>query len=510
MNKKHVIRSSGIMLLLVGIIVGLGLAFGFNWTQHTQATPVSNTATLSATASSSATQSDISAAQQLSNAFASVSEQVNPSVVMIFTETNIKAPKQMFDQSPFGQFFGDDFFKRFFEMPNPRGGSYKQQGLGSGVIVNENGTILTNNHVVDNTDQIKVRLMDGREFTAKVKGTDSQTDIAVITIDAKNLNPIKIGNSDIIRVGDWVLAIGSPLNPQLEHTVTAGIVSAKGRSGVGLSQYEDYIQTDAAINPGNSGGALVNLNGELVGINTAIATQTGGFMGIGFAIPVNLAKKIMGDIVESGKVTRGWLGVYIQNITPDLAKAMKLDVAKGVIVSKVQENSPAAKAGIKEEDVILKFNGKDIDNTVELSTLVASNSPKSDIDLKILRNGKPMDVTVKLGELTADVQRRTESGRSSYENIGMAVSNITSALTQKYDLPQKITGVVVTQVDPNGTAAQFGIQEGDVIMKVNRENIRSVADFEKQISDTKPGDNILFYLRRGDGNLFLAFPMPEK
>ena len=189
---------------------------------------------------------------------------------------------------------------------------------------------------------------------------------------------------------------------------------------------------------------------------------------------------------------------------------MKLDVAKGVIVSKVEENSPAAKAGIKEEDVILKFNGKDIDNTVELSTLVASNSPKSDIDLKILRNGKPMDVTVKLGELTADVQRKTESGRSSYENIGMAVSNITSALTQKYNLPQKITGVVVTQVDPNGTAAQFGIREGDVIMKVNRENIRTVKDFEKQISDTKPGENILFYVRRGDGNLFLAFPMPEK
>ncbi|MDZ7342873.1 MAG: DegQ family serine endoprotease [candidate division KSB1 bacterium] len=509
MSKKYLIRSSGIMLLMVGIIVGLGLALGFNWTPHTMATPVSNAATMSEAASGSVTQTDITAAQQLSNVFASVSEQVNPSVVTIFTETNIKAPKQMFDQSPFEQFFGDDFFKRFFEMPAPRG-DFKKQGLGSGVIVNANGTILTNNHVVDNADQIKVRLIDGREFTAKVKGTDSQTDIAVITVDAKNLTPIKIGNSDNIRVGDWVLAIGSPLNPQLEHTVTAGIVSAKGRSGVGLSQYEDYIQTDAAINPGNSGGALVNLNGELIGINTAIATQTGGFMGIGFAIPVNLAKKIMGDIVETGKVTRGWLGVYIQNITPDLAKAMKLDVAKGVIVSKVEENSPADKAGIKEEDVILKLNGKDIDNTVELSTLVASTSPKSEIDLKILRNGKPMDVKVRLGELTANVQRKAESGRTSYENIGLAVSNITPALIQKYDLPTKITGVVVTQVDPNGAAAQFGIQEGDVIMKVNRENIRSVADFEKQISSTKPGENILFYLRRGDGNLFLAFPMPEK
>jgi serine protease Do len=509
MNKKHVIRSSGIILLLVGIIVGLGLALGFNWTQHTQATPVSNTAIMSEAPSTSATQSDMNAAQQLSNAFASVSAQVTPSVVTIFTETNIKAPRQMFDQSPFEQFFGDDFFKRFFEMPAPRG-DYKQQGLGSGVIVNENGTILTNNHVVDNADKIKVRLMDGREFTAKVKGTDSQTDLAVINIDANKLTPIKLGNSDNIRVGDWVLAIGSPLNPQLAHTVTAGIVSAKGRSGVGLSQYEDYIQTDAAINPGNSGGALVNLNDELIGINTAIATQTGGFMGIGFAIPVNLAKKVMGDIIETGKVTRGWLGVYIQNITPDLAKAMKLDVAKGVLVSKVEENSPAAKAGIKEEDVILKFNGKDINNSVELSTLVASTSPNSEVDLKILRNGRTMDITVKLGELTAKVQRRSESGRTSYENIGIAVSNITPALIQKYGLPEKITGVVVTQVDPNGAAAEFGIQEGDVIMKVNRENIRSVSDFQKQISDTKPGENILIYLRRGDGNLFIAFPMPEK
>jgi serine protease Do len=509
MNKKRIMFGGGIILLLVGVIIGLGLALGFNWTQHTQATPASNTATMSQAPSTSATQSDMAVAQQLSNAFAAVAAEVTPSVVTIFTETDIKAPKQSFGQSPFDQFFGNDFFKRFFEMPAPQG-EYKQRGLGSGVIIDANGTILTNNHVVDNADKIKVRLLDGREFTAKVKGTDSMTDLAVITIDANNLTPIKLGNSDILRVGDWVLAIGSPLNPELEHTVTAGIVSAKGRSGVGLSQYEDYIQTDAAINPGNSGGALVNVNGELVGINSAIATQTGGFMGIGFAIPVNLAKKIMDDIIRTGKVTRGWLGVYIQNITPDLAKAMKLDVAKGVLVSKIEENSPAGKAGIKEEDVILQFNGKDISNSVELSTFVASTSPNSDVDLKILRNGKKMDVTVKLGELTPQVQRRAESGRTSYENLGIAVSNITPNLIQKYNLPEKMAGVIVTQVDPNGAAAEYGIQEGDVIMRVNRQAIHSVSDFEKQVSETKPGENILIYLRRGNGNLFVAFPMPEK
>ena len=504
MNKKHLIRSSGIILILAGVIVGLVLAFGLNWTEHSQATPISNAA---ATAPM-ATQSDISAAQQLSNTFASVSAEVNPSVVTIFTETNIKAPQQSLGNSPFDQFFGDDFFKRFFENPAPRG-NYKQMGLGSGVIVDANGTILTNNHVVDKADQIKVRLMDGREFEAKVKGKDSQTDLAVINIDAKKLTPIKLGDSDKMRVGDWVLAIGSPLDPQLDHTVTAGIVSAKGRSGVGLTQYEDYIQTDAAINPGNSGGALVDLNGELIGINSAIVSKSGGFMGIGFAIPVNLAKNVMGDIIKTGKVTRGWLGVYIQDITPELAKALKLETPTGVIVSKVQDGSPASKAGLKAEDVILQVNGKKVDNKVELSTQIASISPGSRVNLKILRNGKAMDVTVKLGELTPQVEKMSEN-KSSYSNIGMAVSNITPTLTQKYGLPDKIAGVVVTQVDPSGVAAEFGIQEGDVIMQVNRENIHSVSDFEKQISNTKPGENVLIYLRRGDGNYFLAFPLPEK
>lgn len=508
MSRKYFIRNRGIVLLVAGIIVGLGIAIGLNRTQHTQAVPTPEVPDMATGVSSSAAQSDIVAAQQLSNAFASVSEQVNPSVVTIFTETNIKAPKQMFGQSPFEQFFGDDFFKKFFEMPDSRG-DYKQQGLGSGVIIDANGTILTNNHVVDNADQIKVRLIDNREFTAKVKGTDSQTDLAVITIDANDLTPLKLGNSDNIRVGDWVLAIGSPLDPQLDHTVTAGIVSAKGRSGVGLTQYEDYIQTDAAINPGNSGGALVNLNSELIGINSAIISKNGGFMGIGFAIPVNLAKKVTGDIIKTGKVTRGWLGVYIQNITPELSKALNLKTSKGVIVSKVQENSPAAKAGLKTEDVILQVNGKDIDNAVELSTQIAGTSPNAVVELKILRDGKSKSVNVKLGELTPQVAQMSE-GKSSYSDLGMDVSNITSALVQKYRLPEKITGVIVVQLDPNGVAREYGIQEGDVIMKVNREPVRSVNDFEKQISETKPGTNVLFYLRRDHGNLFLAFPMPEK
>ncbi len=501
MNTKRFLGSSGFSLILTGIIVGLVLAFGFDQTHHTQAMPVANL-------KSNINSPDIAAAKQLSNVFAGVSEQVNPSVVTIFTETDVKASRQMVEQSPFGQFFGDDFFKRFFEVPAP-GRNYKQHGLGSGVIVDADGMVLTNNHVVDDADHIKVRLMDGREFDAKVKGRDARTDLAVLTIDAKNLSPLKLGDSDRIRVGDWVLAIGSPLNPQLEHTVTAGIVSAKGRSGVGLTQYEDYIQTDAAINPGNSGGALVNLDGELVGINSAIATQNGGFMGIGFAIPVNLAKKVVNDINATGKVVRGWLGVSIQNVTPELAKAMDLNVSKGVIVSKVQKDSPAEKAGLKEEDVIVQFNGKDLSNSVELSTWVASRSPESNIDLKVLRDGKPMNVTVKLGELTSQVQKQGED-KSRFENIGMQVADITPELAREFQLPDKQTGVIVIAVDPNGVAAQFGIQEGDIIVKVNRQKMESVGDFEEQLSHTRPGENILFYIHRDDGNLFIAFPLPEK
>jgi serine protease Do len=323
------------------------------------------------------------------------------------------------------------------------------------------------------------------------------------------LSPIQLGNSDQVRVGEMVLAIGSPLNPQLEHTVTSGIISAKGRSGVGLSQYEDYIQTDAAINPGNSGGALVDLHGNLVGINSAIVSQSGGFQGIGFAIPVNLARKVMEDIINNGKVIRGWLGVYIQNITPELAKALDLKSTKGVLVSKVQKDSPAEKAGIQEEDVILSFNNKTLNNAAELSTWVASTSPKQDITLKILRDGKEMNINVNLGELDEDRQAVAQ-GKSQYSSIGIQVANIVPELIDQYHLDKDVSGVVVTAVNPNGVAASVGIQEGDVIMKVNRQDIESIKDFDNEISKVEGGENLLLYLRRGSANLFVAFAIPEK
>ncbi len=497
------------LLIFTGLLVGIVLTTGFGWTftSHAQAAKLSGAPDTPVV--SDINHGDLSAAEKLSNVFVDVAAKVNPSVVTVFTETDVKTGGMPFSGSPFEEFFGgDDFYKKFFQQPVPEQ-NYKRMGLGSGVIVDSDGILLTNNHVVDDADNIKVRLMDGSEFEGTVKGKDPQTDLAVVTINTKNLTPIQLGNSDRTRVGEMVLAIGSPLNPQLEHTVTSGIISAKGRSGVGLSQYEDYIQTDAAINPGNSGGALVDLRGNLIGINSAIASQSGGFQGIGFAIPVNLAKKVMEDIINNGKVIRGWLGVYIQNITPDLAKGLDLKSTKGVLVGKVQKDSPAEKAGIQEEDVILAYNDKTLDNAAELSTWVASTSPEEEITLKILRDQKEKNIKVKLGELNEQKQALAQ-GKNQYSDLGIQVANIVPELISKYHLDKDVRGVVVTVVNPNGMAAGAGIQEGDVVMKVNRHTTQSVEDFDKEISKVDAGENLLFFLRRGPANLFVAFTKPEK
>ncbi len=489
------------VFVLAGIIMGVLITAGLEWTHTTQANPLEVKASTSEAVPPQTNQGGSNVAQQLSDVFASVAEQANPSVVTVFTETKVKAQQS----SPFG---GDEFFRKFFQIPEHQG-NLTRMGLGSGVIVDANGVILTNNHVVEGADNIQVQLMDGREFNAKVKGTDPLTDLAVITIEAKDLKPINFGSSEKLRVGDWVLAIGSPLNPELEHTVTAGIISAKGRTGVGLSQYEDYLQTDAAINPGNSGGALVNMNGELVGINSAIATQTGGFQGIGFAIPVDLAKVIMNDIITKGKVIRGWLGVYIQNINPEIAKALKLNTAQGVIVSKVQPNSPAEKAGLKAEDVIVKYDDRQVNTAGELSTWVSTTSPGTEVNIGIIRNDKPMTIKVKIGELSS-AEQKSQENQTSYSSIGLEVANITPDLIQKYKLQPNESGVVITAVDPNGLAAQVGMQPGDVVLKLNREPVTSVVGFNKIIKAVKPGENLLFYMRRGEGNYFAAFTMPGK
>ncbi len=502
--KKYAV---GISLVLAGLIVGLAITTGFQFTPATKAGQP-ETPALAGQASGFLTDDpDLAAATQLSNAFAKVAAKVNPSVVTIFTETTVKSRGTPFNGFP--QFFGnDDFFNRFFQAPQPRG-DMKQMGLGSGVIVDSKGTILTNNHVVDGADDIKVRLMDGNEYQATVKGTDPQTDLAVIEIKATNLRPLPLGDSDVARVGDWVLAIGSPLNPNLDHTVTAGIISAKGRTGVGLTHYEDYIQTDAAINPGNSGGAMVNLRGQLIGINSAIATKTGGNMGIGFAIPVNLARKVMEDIIEKGGVERGWLGVYIQNLTPELAQALKVKSNKGVVVSQVQEDSPADKAGLQREDVILKVDGKSVANSTELSTNIAATSPGNTVKLDIVRDGKERSIEVKLGKLNPATQQLA-SGETRAGQLGIDLADLSPKRARDHGISPDRGGIVITKVDPGSTGAQEGLREGDIILQLNRQNVSNVSDFSKILSDVKPGETILLYVVRGRRSLFLAFEMPAK
>ncbi len=490
-------------LLLGGAIAGLLFAAGLGLVPEINAEPRNGDKSEKTNVQEL---SSLQIAQGLSDAFAEVAERVNPAVVTIFTEAEVKRMRGL-SGSPF-EFFGDKRFERFFWQQGPRGEEpQKQQGLGSGVIIEADGIILTNHHVIKGADEIKVRLIDGQEYEATVKGSDPQTDLAVLSIDAKSLPYVTLGNSDQARVGEWVLAIGSPLNANLNHTVTNGIISAKGRNAVGISRYEDFIQTDAAINPGNSGGALVNLKGELIGINTAIATRTGGNMGIGFAIPANLIEKVKTDLLEKGKVERGWLGVYIQNVTPEIAEALELDQNGGVIVTQVQKDSPAEAAGLQAEDIILEVNDNKIDNTVELSTQIANTPPGSDVRLKVLRDENIEKVKVKLGELDSDDIASLENGGESA--LGLKFSDVSHDTRIKFDLTVE-SGAVVTAVNPGSIAARAGLQAGDVIVKFNRERIRSAEQLQQAIKDTPGGRKALFAVRRDNGSFFIAITMPEK
>ncbi|OPX35730.1 hypothetical protein B1H10_00585 [candidate division KSB1 bacterium 4484_188] len=508
MERKNKLRF-GLILIGIGIIIGLIISAGFDFTKPSDANPSALPPASQSSVQDTAAQAGIQALDQLSNAFASIAEKVRPSVVTIFTETTIKS--KGIQMQPFGDMFGDEFFRQFFGIPpggQPR--EYKQHGLGSGVIVSPDGIIITNNHVVAKADDIKVRLIDGTEYKAKVKGKDKRTDLAILKIDAKNLPAIKIGDSDKLRVGAWVLAIGSPLSPELAHTVTSGIVSAKGRSGIGLGDVdEDYIQTDAAINPGNSGGALVNIHGELVGINAAIATRNGGFMGIGFAIPSNLAHKVMTDILEKGRVLRGWLGVYIQDINENIAKGLGLEKPQGVLISSVQEDSPAEKAGLKTEDVVLAIDGRKVRNSSELRARVAAAGPGKKVTLKILRDGKEKEIKVTLGEYPEEQATAAVESKAA-EKIGIKVSNITPNLVQKFDLKVRKNGVVITNIKQGSVAVQSGLRPGDVILKINRKQVKNVSDYNKVLEKVKPGDTILFYIQRNEAKIFIAFTIPKE
>ena len=508
MEKRKLIQYS-LISVIFGILIGLVISSNFGLIKNSNAGQSPVTPADTAPVQDGGFIKGTETLQVISTAFANVAEKVTPSVVTISTETIIKGKSLPFQQFPFGEFFGQDF-PRFFGKPQQPQKDLKQYGLGSGVIVSEDGIILTNNHVIKGADNIKISLMNGKEYEGEIKGTDASTDLAIIKIDAKDLPALKFGDSDKARVGEWVLAIGSPLSTELAHTVTSGIISAKGRTGLfDQSQYEDFIQTDAAINPGNSGGALVNLKGELVGINTAIASKNGGFMGIGFAIPSNLAQKVMSDILEKGRVMRGWLGVYIQDINSDLAKGLDLSSPTGVLISGVQENSPAEKAGLKAEDIVLKFNDRQVKSSAELRTWVASAGPGSEVKLGILRDGKEKEIGVTLGELTDEVANSGVTNNRSAD-IGIQVSDITPQLVDKYDLKVEKDAVVITGVEKGSVADQSNLKAGDVILKVNRKPVKNVSGYNKIIKSTKPGETLLLYIQRDEARIFVAFTIPEK
>jgi serine protease Do len=427
--------------------------------------------------------------------FVELAKKLKPSVVNISTAKTIALQKRM--QRPpnsFGQDPFEDFFNRFFD--NIPQHSFKQRSLGSGFIISNEGYILTNNHVVAGADEIKVKLSDGREFKAEVKGTDEKLDLAVLKIDVKGGLPVaKLGDSDAIQVGEWVMAIGNPFG--LNQTVTAGIVSATGRV-IGSGPYDDFIQTDASINPGNSGGPLFNADGRVIGINTAIVA---GGQGIGFAIPINMAKSVLPQLEEKGKVTRGWLGVGIQPVTPELAQSFGVEGEKGALVADVTKDSPADKAGLKSGDIILEFDGKQILEMNNLPRLVAATPVGKKVKLKILRNGKPETVNVTIEQLK-EGEEIAQPG-AVQDRMGMTVRELNAELTAQIGI-KETKGVVVTAVKPGGLAEEAGIAVGDVIKEINGTKISTAADFAKAVSAQKKGEVMRLLLRRGDGSLFVA------
>lgn len=432
--------------------------------------------------------------------FAPVIRRVAPSVVNIYTNKTTRADQGM------APFMDDPFLRRFFGVPFeniPR--ERKEQALGSGVIVSSDGYILTNNHVVDGADEIKVALKDNKTtYDAKLVGADPQTDIAVIKVEAKDLPAITLTDSDNVEVGDVVLAIGNPFG--VGQTVTMGIVSAKGRGGMGIVDYEDFIQTDASINPGNSGGALVDATGRLIGINQSILSRSGGNQGVGFSVPVNLARYVMERLIADGRVTRGYLGVMIQPVTEDLAKAFDLKDSSGALVGDVTRGSPAADAGLDEGDVITEFNGKKVTSSQQLRLMVSQTAPGTKAPVKFLRDGKEKELTVKLGELPSEGlakagMRRGSGGEDLLD--GVTVDDLDSRARRQFDIPNAVEGAVVTEVDPNCSAARAGLQPGDVVMEINRRPV-SGADDAVELSKGVRGDRVLLRVWSRGGSRYLV------
>ncbi|MDB3883448.1 Do family serine endopeptidase [Candidatus Marinimicrobia bacterium] len=440
--------------------------------------------------------------KQFSNSFADIAENVNESVVTITTTNKVTMDE---DVQNFYRYWGRSLPEEF-----------ESKSLGSGVIVDEdNAYIVTNHHVIFDerndkpVDQIMVELMDKRVFEATVVGLDRGTDLAVLQIEADNIKAVPIGDSELVRVGEWVLAIGSPFSANLSHTVTAGIISAMGRNNVmrGSDTYQNFIQTDAAINPGNSGGALLNMSGELIGINAAIASGSGrSNAGIGFAIPSSIVTKVMNDLISKGYVVRSFLGIYMQDINEDLYETMGLESRKGTIVSDIVEGSPAEKSGLESGDVIVAFEGKEITNGAALKNLVSSASPGQKITLTISREGKVQDINVVLEERSG--AEMASSSSNDFDEFGLSVLDLTDDLIDQYDIQRPmnsdIQGVVVVNIEEGGIAEQSGMLEGDLITRIGRQKISNLTMFKEQISKYEEDKKILFLVKRGNASRFLT------
>jgi serine protease Do len=434
--------------------------------------------------------------------FAPVVKKVLPAVVNISSTKVVKTPTAFQGQIPeeLRQFFGDDSQGRR-GMPRQQS-EQREQGLGSGVIVSPEGYILTNNHVVEGATDVKVTLSDKREFKARVVGADPQTDIAVLKIDASGLPAIVIGDSSKVQIGDYALAVGNPFG--VGKTVTMGIVSATGRTGLGIEAYEDFIQTDAPINPGNSGGALIDDRGELVGINTAIlAHGSEGNQGIGFAVPINLARTVMDQILKNGKVTRAYLGIIPQDVTPAMAKAFGEKEPHGALVGDVSPNSPAQRSGLLKGDIILELNGKPVEDANQLRMSISMMSPDAGVTLKVFRGGAEREVAVKLAELPVkEASVRSDSNVTKSALSGVAVEDVDAQTARQLGLPANTAGVVVTSISPSSPAVDSGLLRGDVIQEVNRQPVKNTSDFERAMRNSK--DQTLLLVNRQGSTMYVA------
>ena len=498
-------RRQWTLVLALGVIVALGLMIPIGashfWPAAARSVAVSASAADKTDPEPTAA---LDAVQKFSEAFRWVAKKVQPAVVAVSVTKSVDESASPLDD--------EDFFRRFFgrEMPGmPRGGKgggngshkYEQQGLGSGVIIEPDGYILTNNHVVAGADEIKVHLMDGRDLKAKVIGTDPPTDLALIQVKAEKLPSLALGDSDKVEVGDWVLAIGAPFG--LQETVTSGIISAKGRQNVGIADYEDFLQTDAAINPGNSGGPLVNMRGEVVGVNTAIASRSGGYMGVGFAVPSNMVSEIIKRLRKGGEVVRGWLGVSIQKLTEEMADSMGLKVKEGVLVSQVFDGGPAGKGGLKAGDVVVDFNGKPVKTPQELQTAVAWTEPGKSADLTVVRNGKEEHVKITVEKRSEHPEAQAQAtAPAEVKDLGIQVGAVTPEAAERFGY--KIGGgVLITKVGPQSLGAQAGLEEGMLIIQANRKEIHSVAEFTEAMKNADLAKGVPLLVRMGNNQIFV-------